>query len=114
MFSLGCVATAKAKTGRSLWTNLTVVRNGRGKKMAKCKKCLANIVWIKTMGGKSIPCDPELIYYIQKPNARGKRIVTPNGDVIACEYTDDSDKAIGIGYVPHWATCPYSNEFRKK
>ena len=82
--------------------------------MAKCKKCLVDIIWIKTLGGKSIPCDPEQIYYIQKPNKGEKRIVTPNGEVIACEYTADPYEATGVGYVPHWATCPYSNEFKRK
>ena len=31
MISSGLAVTARAKTGRNLWTNLTVARNGRGK-----------------------------------------------------------------------------------
>lgn len=80
--------------------------------MATCKKCLADIIWIKTMGGKPIPCNSTPIYYIEKPKSGRKRIVTPNGEVISCEYTDDPVKATGTGFVPHWATCPFADEFR--
>lgn len=78
-----------------------------------CKACLAAIVWIGTPGGKSIPCDAAPIYYIKKRSGK-KRIVTPNGEVLACEYTNDPHQATGTGYVPHWATCPHADRFRKK
>ena len=29
--------------------------------MPKCKKCVAEIVWLKTKKGKNIPCDPETV-----------------------------------------------------
>lgn len=80
--------------------------------MATCKACMADIVWIKTPGGKSMPCNSTPEYYIQKPRSGSKRIVTQNGEVIACEYTKDPCKATGVGYVPHWSTCPYAGKFR--
>ena len=43
-----------------------------------------------------------------------KKIVTQNGQVLSCEYTEDPAKATGVGYVPHWATCPYPGQFRRK
>ena len=80
--------------------------------MAKCRGCGADIIWIKTPAGKSMPCDPEQIVYWQKVGAPGK-IVTPNGDVISCEFCGESSKATGIGYRPHWFTCPEAGSFKK-
>lgn len=80
--------------------------------MSKCKGCGAPIIWIATLGRKSIPCDPEPVFYWQKPKAKG-RIVTKNGEIISCELKGDTNKATGIGYIPHWATCPEASRFRK-
>lgn len=44
---------------------------------AVCKGCGAAIVWIGTLGGKSMPCDATPRYYIQKPRSGSKKIVTP-------------------------------------
>ena len=77
-----------------------------------CKGCGASIVWITTAKGKSMPCDATAVYY--KMNASGKaKIITPNGVVITCDIVTTPDIADGIGYVPHWSTCPYANNFRK-
>ena len=78
-----------------------------------CRSCGAAIVWIKTSGGKSMPCNAEPIYYIEKPRAGTKRVVLPNGEVISCEYTDNPSKATGVGYVPHWSTCPHAAEHKR-
>ena len=82
--------------------------------MAACKACMAVLVWITTPAGKSIPCDATPRYYIEKPRVGSKKVVTPNGQVLSCEYTEDPAKATGVGYVPHWATCPYARQFRRK
>ena len=34
-----------------------------------CKGCGAAIVWIRTPGGKSMPCDATPRYYIEKPRS---------------------------------------------
>lgn len=81
--------------------------------MATCKACGAPIVWIKTPGGKSMPCDPEQVTYWQRSGAKGK-IVTPNGEVLSCVFEGDPQAATGIGYVPHWATCPQADSFRRR
>lgn len=77
-----------------------------------CKGCGAEIVRIQVLRQRrweSVPCDADPCYYIQK--AGSKKIITPNGEVVACEYTDDPYKATGIGYVPH--CCPAADSFRK-
>ena len=81
--------------------------------MGKCKGCGAEIIWIMSPSGKVIPCDPEQVKYWQKPKAKGK-IVTPNGEVLSCEFDGDPQAAAGIGFVPHWATCTEPERFRRK
>ena len=80
--------------------------------MATCKGCSAEIIWIRTLAGKSIPGDPEQVMYWEKPKAKGK-VVTPNGEVLSCKFEGELNKATGVGYVPHWSTCPRAGEFRK-
>ncbi len=58
-----------------------------------------------------MPCNATPVYYIQKPRSGTKRIVTKNGEVLACEYTEYPRKATGIGFVPHRATCPHVDHF---
>ena len=58
--------------------------------MSKCKGCNAEIVWIKTRNGKIMPC-----------NVEKTTIVTEQGETI-------------IGHIPHWATCPKSQNFKEK
>lgn len=81
--------------------------------MGKCKGCGQEIIWIMSPAGKVIPCDPEQVTYWQKPKAPGK-VVTPNGMMLSCEFDGDLQQATGIGYIPHWATCPKAGEFRRK
>ena len=73
--------------------------------MGKCKACGAEIIQINTVAGKSMPCDADLTTYWEKLGAKNK-IVTPNGEVFSCEYEGLSEKATGIGYKPHWGSCP--------
>lgn len=81
-------------------------------RIVKCKGCGAPIVWIPTLGGKSMPCDAKQVIYKERKGAKGK-IVTPNGEVLSAEPTNDLGAATGIGYVPHWATCPKAKDFKK-
>lgn len=85
--------------------------------MPKCKSCGKKIVWIRTHAGSAMPCDAEQVYY--RYTYGGKhRIVTPNGEVLACELMDgekdDLSRATGVGYVPHWSTCPNADRHRKR
>ena len=80
--------------------------------MSKCRKCGQEIIWIKTASGKSMPCDPEEVVYWKDSKGKG-RVVTPNGEVVACRLDGDPQEATGMGYVSHFATCPNAEEFRK-
>ena len=83
--------------------------------MSKCKSCGAEITWIKTTSGKSMPCDAQAVtYWIDKNGAKKDRIVTPNGEVVACDLDGLVHTAVGIGYIPHWSTCPNADRHKKK
>ena len=79
---------------------------------AKCRGCGAPILWITTTAGRSMPCDPVVVSYNPLPDGKDK-IVTPNGEVVSCEIVASSPEAAGVGYRPHWATCPQARRFKK-
>ena len=62
----------------------------------------------------SMPCDATPRYYIEKPRSGSKKIVTPNGEVISCEYTEDPHKATGTGFAPHWGSCRAAGSFKSR
>lgn len=78
----------------------------------QCRACGAEIGFIKTVAGKTIPVNPEEVAYEQKAGGSLK-IVTPNGEVLSAERPADPQKATGIGYISHFATCPEADRFRK-
>lgn len=78
----------------------------------KCRGCGESIVWIKTPAGKSMPCDSTPVTYWAKPKAAGK-VVTPNGEVVSCEFEGDLHTATGIGYISHFSTCPQATKFKR-
>lgn len=81
-------------------------------KISQCRACGAEIMFIKSVAGKTIPVNVEQITYQQKAGGSMK-VVTPNGEVISGELTVDPQKATGIGYISHFATCPEADKFRK-
>ncbi len=72
--------------------------------MSKCKRCGAEIIWITTVAGKSMPCEAAPTLYREKVGAKDK-IVTPDREVLCCEYDPDPDDATGVGYIPHFGNC---------
>lgn len=78
-----------------------------------CRGCGAALVWIPTPGGKSMPCDAEQVLYRARKGAKGK-VVTPNGQVLSADINVQPEQAPGVGYVPHWATCPEAEKFRRR
>ena len=77
-----------------------------------CRGCGKPIIWIGTGGGKSMPCDPDEVVYWQTRGG-SKKIVTPNGEVLSAELDGPQDRATGIGFISHFATCPQSDMFRR-
>ena len=82
-----------------------------------CKKCGASIIWLKTPAGKWMPANEGLVRYRQ--NDEGKDyVVTDRGEVIRCDIINEKlplgEFPTGMARVPHWATCPFADSFRKK
>lgn len=84
--------------------------------MGKCKGCGANVLWIRTTSGRMMPCNPVPVpYYSEEAGDPNATLVTFDGLVVKCYVGDVIDYApSGIGYVPHWATCPAAGQFRRK
>lgn len=86
---------------------------GTGNQYGCCKSCGQQVLWIRTAGGKNMPCNPQFVYYKEKAGGKD-RIVLPNGQVIAGEIQENPEHADGYGYISHFATCEYGFRRKKK
>jgi len=69
-------------------------------RVVKCKGCGKEVIWVRMDTGKRIPCDVDMTLYWKM--RKGKScIVTPNGEIIACTFDGDLNKATGVGFIPH-------------
>lgn len=71
-------------------------------KLGTCRSCGASIYWCRTPNGKAMPLDPEPV----------KRVVV----VVRAPGPDLPDEEVAKvveTYVPHHATCPKADEFRR-
>ncbi len=78
--------------------------------MSRCKSCGAEIIWIKTTAGKSMPCDAKPILF--RPDAEGKQMYVEK-DGTVCKGTPDTS-ANRTGYISHFATCPNAFMHRRR
>jgi len=77
-----------------------------------CKKCGAPIVWLNTPKGRNMPADAGLRAYKENPEGKNS-VVNDWGEVIRCDLQFDGVPT-GMARIPHWATCPYADEFRRR
>lgn len=83
--------------------------------MAKCRGCGAPIEFIKTPTGKMLPVDQQTINFIPGSGKGERKFVTDQGRVVSgIPVGDAHEGGYEIGYVPHWATCPEADKFRKR
>lgn len=94
--------------------------------MAKCKSCGAEIRWIKMESGKMMPVDaeqlicrvelsPDQFAFEQEVDICITEDGTVQRGIVAPKLKCDMNQAlIGPVYRPHWATCPFANEYRRK
>jgi hypothetical protein len=82
--------------------------------MAICKGCGATIIWIETKNGKKMPCDAKQVKYWARSGA-AEKIVVKSGDVVSAVLlpADPQEPETGVGYIPHWATCPVAGVFKR-
>lgn len=79
--------------------------------MTKCKKCGADILFLTTKNGKWFPVNEGLVPYKQDKDGEDL-VVTDKGEVIRCTFEFECTPT-GMARIPHWATCPYANDFRR-
>ena len=76
-----------------------------------CTGCGRKIVMVRMKkSGKFLPVDLVPITYTAKAGG-AKKLVTEAGEVVSGEKSYDDG---GIGWEPHWATCPAAERFRKE
>ncbi len=72
--------------------------------MPICKKCGAQIRYIKTTAGKNMPVDWSRQEYVMEDHGK-ERILLDDGRVISCRLPKYGEEATGTGFVPHFASC---------
>lgn len=83
-----------------------------GYNTSKCRACGADIMFIKTIAGKTTPVDAQSLYFV--PEADGKAMyVLPDGSTARGRTVPDQRVDAKIGYISHFATCPQADKFRK-
>lgn len=80
--------------------------------MTKCKTCGDEIKFIKTKTGAYMPVNATPVGYTVDINGKNT-IITQDGSVLA-RMTLTEENPLGIGYIPHWATCKRPDPFRKQ
>ena len=83
------------------------------RKTMPCRGCGKEIMFIKTEKGKTMPVDPEMVYFI--PDDRGSdTYIEPGGKLVRGREVNLADKSSSIGYTSHFATCPNADKMRKR
>lgn len=73
-----------------------------------CRACGAPIKFVKTPAEKWLPVDPDQIS--SDDLELGEKYVSLAGEVV----TQQKGAPSSTGYIPHWATCPNAEQFRKR
>lgn len=81
-------------------------------KTTKCRACGAEIMFIKTQAGKTVPVDSESRRFF--PCKDGKELfVLPDGSTKRGRSMKAEVDGAEIGFISHFATCPEADAFRK-
>lgn len=76
-----------------------------------CRACGAEIMFIRTMNGKTTPVDAEVVYFKVKEDGPEFYVLgngtTKRGNRCS-KYEADAS-----GYISHFATCPNAEEFKR-
>ena len=79
-------------------------------KTTNCRACGAEIMFLKTVKGKTIPVNPEPVTFAEGEGGKEKFVLL-TGEVV--NGRTDPGGAYE-GYVSHFATCPEADTFRKR
>jgi len=75
--------------------------------MSTCRLCGEPIEWVRTARGRAMPVDADSFGLHQL--CHGMTVVTETGTVLR---GGRQTRVTVQGYIPHWATCPYADQFR--
>ena len=111
---IGAAAIDRALSRRRGRDSHPVAKTKEVDTLSICKGCGAQIKWIRTIGGKKMPVDPEAAFVI--PCGGSERFVTDEGAVISGRLArlDEIGGRTPLAYIPHWKTCPNAADFRQK
>jgi hypothetical protein len=70
--------------------------------MNLCKGCGAEILWLRTKDGKTMPCNPKAL-----------RLLLPTGETVLSRGELVPVYEVKSGYASHFSTCPKADELRK-
>ena len=78
--------------------------------MSTCRSCGAEILWCYTPTGRRMPLDaaPATL------DTPGVWLLEPDGRAYALSEKNDRTILGGNLHVPHFATCPDADQFRKR
>lgn len=79
-------------------------------KTTNCRACGAEIMFLKTVKGKTMPVDVEPVRFTEGEGGKEKFVLI-SGEVV--NGRTDPGGAYE-GYVSHFATCPEADTFRKR
>lgn len=87
--------------------------------MATCKACGSKIIFIRSAKStekkvKWIPCNEGQVEYKagSSPDYEDY-VINDKGEMIRCTF-DFQCEPDGLAYIPHWATCPEGDRFRRR
>ena len=73
--------------------------------MPKCKSCGAEIIFIKTMKRRLMPCLKQPVLCV--PSAAGKEFIClEDGKLVKADRCENGTDGGVRGYLPHWGNCP--------
>ena len=76
--------------------------------VSACKACGAPIRWMITEKLKRMPCNLDGVFF--NPGGGNETFVSKTGKVIRGKRAVNGES---FGYISHFATCPFSDRFRK-
>lgn len=111
---IGAAAIDRALSRRRGRDSHPVAKTKEVDTLSICKGCGAQIKWIRTIGGKKMPVDPETVFVTAREGS--ERFVTDEGAVISGRLTrlGEIGGRTPLAYVPYWKTCPNAADFRQK
>lgn len=84
--------------------------------MPYCRACGAEIIFVKTVAGKTMPLNVEPVAVRETGPEPGNTFIRKDGSMVFGEIVGDAEDVQPTveAYVSHFATCPYGGRFRRR